>query len=476
MDQQVPALYVVMVDVSGSMARDNLYGRVKDAVTAFVGALDPADQVYVFAFDQTARPCGSGPLPAERRDEILRCLPPPPPTGADTNLGQALYEAVGVLEKSAEPVAALVLISDGEHDPADGSRYPRTGIATDPDWSDLEDRAAALTKVTAYAMELRASNGATTLGYVFPHPQILEAGSPELIRPLLDRPKADARAAKARLLLVPDLAKGASVQWPAGEPRLDYAAGRAEVNLTVTSEVGHLPVQLEDLRLESTGLPVKADGLPERLDLAACRDQPCPLRLRLSWAAPPGSPPPGGTLRLTGRVTSPFEAELREIDVPLDSPLTSAPVRFTVTAPAPESRAPAIAVAMVATLLLLGAALAAALWLRRNPALRGSLSASIVINDEGGTKDTGVAQLSGRRHRLALNLPGKGTVHLAQGWYVITYSPDGSELRTDTGRCPPGGSVIVNGVLFRHRLAEHDKERSGDSGLGVDEPVQSGQF
>ena len=44
--------FVILIDTSGSMARNGLYGNVRSAVVGFGSALGPADTVSVIPFDE----------------------------------------------------------------------------------------------------------------------------------------------------------------------------------------------------------------------------------------------------------------------------------------------------------------------------------------------------------------------------------------------------------------------------------------
>ena len=125
-------------------------------------------------------------------------------------------------------------------------------------------------------------------------------------------------------------------------------------------------------------------------------------------------------------------------------------------------------VALLLTALVL-AAVAAGLWLatlawrRRNPAAQGVLRARPLFGD-GWSRPLPIGRFSSSRATSevsglagSVSIRAKGLRRTAGGlWetaYLIRYTPKpdaGEELHPDWSYCRPGGSILVNGVLFVH--------------------------
>lgn len=200
----VPADYVVMVDVSGSIDAER-YTGLKRSLTAFLAALAPDDQVTLVPFADTAR---ARTQPAGRSPGKLVATLPAVADGQHTDIDAAIEKSIEVLKRPGAPsVATVVLLTDGEHDPPAASPYPFT---SGYQWNQLTEAAGALpqSSVQAYAVPLAGRTGAPLLKKVFPQARVLQTATIDKLTTVLEQPKAAARAAKASSVLAGDLGRG----------------------------------------------------------------------------------------------------------------------------------------------------------------------------------------------------------------------------------------------------------------------------
>ncbi|KUJ67401.1 magnesium chelatase [Streptomyces albus subsp. albus] len=463
-----PADYVVLVDTSGSMADDGRYSTVRATLRPFLDGLSPNDHVALITFDSRPEPRYIGP--AGDTDRIISRLPKAPNPKGETDIGAALDTALRELERGdAAEIASVVLLTDGEHHPPRGSRYPKPAGAP---WNALRTRAHAIgqrTELAGYALPLGSgATGAELLGDVVDDTTVLRPDSIRDLDAYLDRAGDGIRARKARLLLADDIGKGITASWT-DHGRRDVTDGSATASVTLRSASRHTPLTITGLRVSAGGTPLRLSGLPARLTLAPGASKTYPVRLHGTLSA--GALPyrhveeTDAALRVSGRVTSDWQRALApevRLKVPERVRVTGAglPLRGTVGS----------AALLPATGASLAAVLAAAwLWWRRThrPPLRGEL---LVVPAFGGELPERVA-LSGRRVALRLRSGGRGTVHgrrrrTDRGPRVdllIRYTPDGSAGRESDATCVPGHRVVVNGVSFTY-LPERRAEPAAPGG------------
>ncbi|MGF1645934.1 MAG: VWA domain-containing protein [Kineosporiaceae bacterium] len=311
LDEAGPALYILVIDTSGSMQESGAYPAVTAAVADVVGALDPADQVSVVTFDVAPRQCGPGVFAAADPAGIAACLPPTA-DGEFTDIGRAFEQVVTVLENTPAAVRTVALVSDGTHEPGPGSPYPVPVTDEDPAWRALADRARAVPGVSAYSVPLSGADGATALGAVFPSPTVLQAASPADVRAALDVPLAAARRAEARALLAPDAAAEVRIDAP---PPPSVGPEPVPWTLTLRSSASHVPWAVRDLALDA-GPGVAVRGLPPAIELAPGEEVPVTVTLRAT-----GDPAPEDVAaRLRGSLASEWSGALDDLglDVPAE--------------------------------------------------------------------------------------------------------------------------------------------------------------
>jgi hypothetical protein len=136
----------VLIDTSASMRRGDLWPRALEMASKVIDDCRPADQLAVFSYDVQTQPVlsfqESAALDPARRGAVAKAkLAQLAPSWGGTNLGQALIDAVSVVEqmadtseKSGRMPRRLILISDL----AGGSRLEALGGFEWPSEVDLE--------------------------------------------------------------------------------------------------------------------------------------------------------------------------------------------------------------------------------------------------------------------------------------------------------------------------------------------------
>ncbi|MEV6926134.1 vWA domain-containing protein [Dactylosporangium sp. NPDC051485] len=455
---RVPADYVILVDTSGSMTTNNLYGNVKSTLRTFVAGLTRTDHVAVYTFDNTptARYIGRGGDP----DRIIGALPDTPSQNS-TDIGAALAKSLDELERAdASPVASVVLITDGAHEPPAGSLYP---VSTDaPSWKALTDRAGKLKagSVHGYALPLTrtATTGAALLGLVFKSTDTLDPNQIADMGEYLDRSKQRTRVEKARLALAGDVGKGVTATWtaPAGA---DLGSGDAAVKLTLRSDAAKMPLTVTGLAVRADGGPTLTGDVPDRVDLRPGESKS--FDLRLHWAPGAGPVPyhrersATATLSLQGAVASDWAAPLAP-DIALNVPAAPAvqPARVEATASVGTWIVQGVAAGLVLVLLVV----LGVLFATRRPRQSGTL---LALDTTTGLEQARF-ELSGRKSRLeGRGLQGEAEViakRVPRGFanregleYVIKYR---RAEHTQVSSLPSRGTVLINGVNFEHVMDE----------------------
>ncbi|MFG1917482.1 VWA domain-containing protein [Micromonospora sp. NPDC048898] len=450
---QVAADYVVLVDVSRSMRDGGRYEQVRRALRSFLAALAPDDRVALVTFADSARVVHDGP--AGRAPDQLVAKLPRSADGRHTDIGAAVETSLRLLTRGdAPPIATVVLLTDGRHDPPVGSAYPfEQGYA----WNELTRAGRSLTKtsLTAYAVPLTGSTGAPLLARVYPGTRLLAPTAIDRLGDQLEQPKASARAAKARSVLGDDASRGVQVVWPAGAGRLGAGRTRLEVRLRSTST--RVPLVVDHLVVRSDRPDVRLSVPDGPVELPAGGTAVVPVDVE--WDAGPRRVAPlarvtaDAALTLDGEVDSPWAEVLTdELGVDFAPRLDGGPTRGTLSA----QRGSIGWWALGAVLL---AALAVAGWWgrgrRRQPALAGTLR----LRDASGAERDLV--LSGRRTAITADstgLPGYGevtarrsSVGASEVRLVIGYSRDGSAAAREVGTCGPDETVELGGVGFTWR-------------------------
>ncbi len=448
---RVAADYVVMVDISGSMNQGGRYDRVKQSLRSFLAALAPDDQVTLITFADRARVVRQSAPVGRSPDEVVGKLPKTA-DGRSTDIGAAIEASVGVLRRPGAPqIATVVLLTDGQHEPPTGSAYPfREGYS----WNELARGAAGLRKssVDAYAVPLAGATGAALLAKVYRGAKILDPGGIDRLTGLLERPKAAARAAKARQILGDDATRAVEVRWPSDVR--DIGAGRHELAVELHSTTAKLPLRVDRLAVRSGNPQVRVSVPNSPVELPP--GGTAKITVTVDWDAGPRRAAPLSTvtgqadLALTAHVGSPWAQVMSDdLGMTLQSGLAGAEATGELSA-----ERGSIGLWVAGAVLLL--ALLAVLWRLRRRRLRPGLAGSLRVRSASGEERE--IPLSGRTVVLnqgTAGLPGYGDVSAArlsvsasQIKLLISYSRDGSATGREHAECSPGETVTLGGVEF----------------------------
>jgi hypothetical protein len=325
----IPAEIVILIDISESVANNNLYAAIRQDVPTFLRVLankDPEDLVGVVLFGRPGDDRITDPGPPNPGIWL-----PPVPYSRETDFGHAFQLAVSMFRAPQAQnikVGGVLLLSDGEVSmPFDDDPTYGTGF-TAPGWKKLRTEVQGLPMtITGYDVPLTSNpafvgNQYTALSQVFHPVQTLPYGTTDLSQ-ALSMAKQNIVDSKVAVAAAPDSGQGVRVSWGGlrgihGKP-VDLAAGHADVMVTVTATTQHVPLHLSGLSVRSAGLPVTMKGiLPGGRTLRP--GQPATLRVPLTWAPrPSGMTMTGssrtlrGTLQLAGTVSSTFTPTLRSV-------------------------------------------------------------------------------------------------------------------------------------------------------------------
>jgi hypothetical protein len=450
---QIPADYVFLIDTSGSMSDDGLYGEVRSTLRSFLTGLSSSDYVAIYTFDNAPRERYLGK--AGNVDAMLAGLPKNPTPGGMTDIGAAIERAMVELEREkASAIASVVLITDGEHDAPNASPYRATSSDA---WKKLTQRAESLggRALTGYALPLRGVTGADLLKAVIPKTVTLDPKTIGELPQYLDRAKVQTRIDKAKAALAADTGKGLRADWEVPS-NVDIGASNATVKLTLTAETTMAPISVSNLS-RGTGTEAELIGeLPDRLDLAPGEQRS--FTFQLGWEPRPWLIPFRQTkhiapnLTVSGTVTSPWSQPLLpDIDLATPAQIAGAAPPVTGTATVGTWMAQIIT---APTVLALIAIIWLIIYVRRYARQSGVLIASLLMTGE----ELGRFRLKGRSTKLSgQQLPGGGKV-VARRVPRRSENPEGIEYvityrrheHTGTSNCPSRGSVLIGGVNFEH--------------------------
>ncbi|MFI5531306.1 VWA domain-containing protein [Kitasatospora sp. NPDC051853] len=455
--ERQPADYVVLVDVSGSMAKEGRYDTVRQTLRTFLGGLAPTDHVALYTLGTTVVPryIGAAADPAG----VLAALPAAPERNGYTDIGAAFEAGLRELERSeALRVASVVLLTDGENEPPPDSAFP---LSTTAGWTAaLHERAAKVAtraSLVGYALPLATgATGAQLLRQVVPDTRELAPSSIQDLGAYLQRAGDDTRLRQARLLLAADRGKGVSAAWT-GPPSPDLTGGEVSGTVTFTSRTAKLPLTVRDLAVAVPGDVLGVSGMPDTLTLAPGESRSVEVRItghldagRLGLRE---SRQEEVRLRLSGTVSSPWQSTFGA-DLPLEVPAAVDPAELPVRLSATVGSAAALPLlvgvpALVVLLVVL------VLVRTRWPVLGGFLVVEPVF---GGRVPERIA-LRGRRVRIRPMAGGSGLVRGRRKLFgrresvilVVRYSPDGSAGRASSAVCAPDRRVVVAGLAFSYQ-------------------------
>jgi Mg-chelatase subunit ChlD len=448
---EVAAEYVVLIDTSSSMQQGvDLYGAVKASLRGFLAALSPTDDVVLVTFDSEAAVRYHGKVGAVP-DDLLGKLPPAA-AGTSTDIGRALESAVTILRESAAPIATVVMFTDGQHDPPQGSPYP---FPSGESWNRLSRSAAEIKKeaLIGYSVPLRGESDAGLLKTIVPGATVLNVSSVGELTRDLEAPKQASRAAKARNKLGDDPHRGVTIEWPSKQLR-NLSAGENRTHVTFRSATSRIPLEVGDLTVKSSDGRMRVRLETNRVTLKPGERKS--VGLVVSWDAGTYDWAPFDLRRiraevtLAGNVDSPWSTVLKQ-----NIQATFAPPLEGVTEPV-DGAAQRGRLAVWVVVLVAAALAAAVLVVRRQRLDSPVMSGRLLASSPTTGRQYGTIELSGRRISIGpattLNVPGQGTVRgtrTQNGTAIrISYSPKDAPERLESARCRLGQLVILNGIAF----------------------------
>ncbi|MFI1167558.1 VWA domain-containing protein [Streptomyces sp. NPDC020801] len=469
----VPAAYVVLVDVSSSMQDKGpdgvpLYTTVKRRLADFLASLTPADQVAVVTFGR-ATSVVHPMAPANRTDGLFDRELPGSAEESASDHGAALDAAADQLDHSTAPVGAVLMLTDGAVN-APGSPYAQLGSQA---WQRLRARYSALGadhKITGYGLPLaEGTKVSEVLGSAFGAPRILPV-DPAALGSQLSSAKDQVRTQKAVSLLRADQ-DGTVAVSVAGEGV--RAAGRGHVTVgtsdrtgartrtlevTLVSKAHHVPLTVRLTGADGTdGARVTSQG-PVTLQPGGRRT----VRLTLAWrqnprfSLLPGSRDFEARVPLRAEISSPWttaiHGSLGDTKFSTGEPVvTELDLRGTV-----PGRTPGWLYPLVLLVVLLGSAAGWRAYKQRNPQLTGVLVVTdlrtgsrqaIPLRGREVTQETDAGQV--RAHITVRGRQEAGRLVLVLRCERDAPRPSGERLR-DTGTCELGKSTVLCGIGFSH--------------------------
>jgi VWA domain-containing protein len=391
---QMPADYVILVDTSGSMESGNLYAGVKSALSPLLQSLSPDDHLSLLTFDAVPAIRYSGPV-GSAGDHALAQLPERA-TGKGTDIGAAIEAGIRELERpDALQVGTLILLTDGQHEPAAGTSYPgRNGGA----WDTLASRGKALSErhaINSFALALRPDTDASLLQQAFAQTTIAALPQDQVGSYFVGL-RDQVKSLKARALLAADHLT-LTATWSGLLKDLSYDTGAADATLTITSGSTHVPLVVSGIRVSGTGARIQA-SVDQRSVLINPNEKKN-VKVRVSFEHESGfqlgreKVTDHGTLTVRGDISSPWSDVLtRDLNLPFKPALNTKPARVVITG---EYGLGFALLALCLAGLLAAVVIVRALVVARQPRLRGAIS---VLN--GGEPVEDEVHLSGRRLRF----------------------------------------------------------------------------
>ncbi|MGW0767578.1 hypothetical protein [Streptomyces sp. NPDC002676] len=450
--------YVVLLD-TGALDGSRL-AETRDQLGTLLDAVAKPDDITVIVFDHRVRRTIS---PLGRAD--LGSLAMPGPGDDRIDLATALDAALTSLEDDRPARTALAVLGYG--DP--GGEEPSAKLRR------RAGELAAHTALTVHAYPLAA--GADTrarqsgfLESAFPGAVATAPWSPA-VHPDLAQLADDVLRYAALAALAPDRAGRVIASWPRRAPRLSPWDEKAEVTLTLRSTLHRVPVHLSGVAFTVTDAPVPIKAKADTTELDLKPGATAHVTVELSWKADKyrlgrASVRLSGQLSVHARTGTPWAQNLAAIGLRTIPPrlnTASTGVAGTGSVGIPFWLLPTASGALL-LLFAVPTGLYLRRWLRRNrPTMRGWLTAQYPEAADGAwaVRELGPVTLAGRRSLVtyALDPTGEGSVEIrpdraddrgtVERLSIVCRKP-GKDGHRDRGRCPVGGSVIINGVEFIH--------------------------
>lgn len=452
-----PTDVILLVDVSASMRENGRYALMRSLITDVLARRRQFDRVVLITIGASPRILFAGPVTDP--DAVLATLPATP-TDRFTDIGAALEIAVHALEElGSADFARLIMLTDGQHRPAPGSRYP---FAVGASWSALTARADAAvsvkTSVTGIAVPLSPTGGGGfNLVSVFHFAQISPTADPAEISRVLEGADNDDRAQNAKVVIGNDVGRAVDVAWT---PPATLSTGASQATVTITSPAVAAPLRLSRMRVAGAGDLTARLPQPE---LVLEPGQTVTLPVDLEWTPSVSRLVPWSSVALHERLT---------LSAVVDSPWSAA-----FTWGAFPGRDPALAgIAGPASWAVGGDATVSGRTIVINPAPWGVIAALLgllillmwramlrrrrthgwlVAKPVDSTGLYGVMDLRGSRlaFTASLGVPGRGAIRAVYTGrdrrLEVSYAPGDDAARQLTGSCAPDGKLVIHGVEFR---------------------------
>jgi len=211
--------FLIVLDTSGSMRKDGLFIKVKQAISMFISLLQPGDYLSIIAFDNHPRYLV---IPQEIFREVIyrytgrkdtyklrqAILQLPEPTGQKTDIGAALERTVSELNRpDANKLQFVFFITDGKHEPTENSKYP---TLTHANWELLRQKAERTLfdhEIAVTSLGLNQYTDISLLRIVFPEAVPLTVDEKGLYS-FFARLKAELKMRKLRLQVLDELKRG----------------------------------------------------------------------------------------------------------------------------------------------------------------------------------------------------------------------------------------------------------------------------
>lgn len=263
----VPADFVVVVDTSGSMSKSENppYPAVLGAYRSLVDSIPEGDNLSVLTFDSSPNVTFQGEVSSESREQAKAALPEEA-RGQATDIGSALDATLRRLERAdASDVQLVIVLTDGQHQPAAGSAYPGT---SGPEWDALRARAQQVdaghdTLVLGVGLGDQGAGGIELLRQVFGSPEI-NSLPPEQLPDFFRESVRRSQVARLATLVNDELANGVDVT-SSSSARL---ADPMEVEVEIKSHLEKLPVDVTIAGVQvkdANGDPVEAEVVGDRV-------------------------------------------------------------------------------------------------------------------------------------------------------------------------------------------------------------------
>jgi hypothetical protein len=241
---------VILLDASRSMI-DHQYIEVRQAVIDFSSALTDKDNLHLRIFGETvSNPLeGTGDEVAHNIDQYL----PQEPSFTHTDLGLAILKGLEFFERDgASKVQALFLLTDGLHQPPQGSPYSHD-FANDPEWQALKRHAYALCRqhrIFVYGFGIGQQTDISVLRQIFPAINVeVIAGSATQVAFALRHIRERLSRTQLRQAIEQEINDGV-VMVQLAKTSITSDATSFDLPITIQNGYHRLPIKIEEIQLQ----------------------------------------------------------------------------------------------------------------------------------------------------------------------------------------------------------------------------------